>query len=163
MDSLGLRSRPPISELQLGDRKVPINIKVTTKDEVQTIVLLAHDQEIESETYHLNDKEMAVMMVAGETYEPALPILRLPMRIGESWKWKGTLTAGDLNHTGNAVVSSSSELIFAPQSSQALRINVDLLVDVGNTPSQRQLTFWFVPKRGLVQRSFGASMRTPVR
>lgn len=161
-DELNLEMVPPRSVLTVGDRDLQVEVNRTKTGDSNEIRLTLNGQTIDTERYQISKGLFALEQAAGETYRPPLPILVFPLRIGDRYEWKGQLVAGELIHRASAKVSTATETLFMPSSNQALRVQVDLSVDVGSNPSQRQLNFWFIKGGGLVKRAFGSSVRAPI-
>ncbi len=156
---------PTSAKLKIGEIEIPVEIVQTTKGEEMTIEISAHGQVFENETYQIGDKSFDLLDVAGEHYEPKLPLLRFPMRIGETWDWTGRMTAGEEPHKATATITSTSDSVLLPGSgsTDTVLVIVDLSIESGGpTPANRKLRFWFAKDKGLVKRQFGiGSSREP--
>lgn len=156
---------PTSAKLKIGEIDMPVEIEQNTSGQQMTIEISAHGQVFENETYFVGDKSFDLLDVAGEHYDPKLPLLRFPMRIGEEWSWTGTMTAGEKPHKASATVTSTNDSVLLPGSgsTDTVLVVVDLAIESGGpTPATRKLRFWFAKDKGLIKRQFGiGSSREP--
>lgn len=156
---------PPSAKLKIGEIDMPVEIVQTTTGDEMTIEISAHGQVFENETYQIGDKSFDLLDVAGEHYDPKLPLLKFPMRVGEVWNWTGKMTAGDEPHQATATVTSTNDSVLLPGSgsTDTILVIVDLSIESGGpTPANRKLRFWFAKDKGLIKRQFGiGSSREP--
>jgi len=95
---------------------------------------------------------------AVEDFEPALPWLRLPLREGETWSWRGTLTVGteeDSLQVDAAVdfeVGAPQELVTSAGVFEAWPVGYDLSVG-GRRPPRIHTISWYTSELVLVQRT----------
>lgn len=149
----------PSATLVIGDREIPVTVKSEVIGKLLSVRTFADNAEIEHEGYRIEPDAFLLIQAGGETFDPPLPVLKFPLRIGDAWTWSGTLRAGEASSPADAKVATIRESLFTPQS-EALRVNVELTLRRG-AGSKRNLSFWFLEGRGLVQREFGASIRRP--
>jgi len=145
---------------------MPVEVGQAQKGEEMTFTFTAHGQTFETEIYKVNDSGFSLEDAAGERYEQALPLLKFPMNVGDTWSWTGSMVAGDEPHKASATVTTSSETILLPATGSvpSILVVVDLAIEGGGPkPATRKLRFWFVPGKGLLKRQFGsASSREPL-
>lgn len=157
---------PLKASLKIGEIEMPVAVKQSQTGEAVRIDLEAHGQVLESESYLAKSNSFELSAVAGENYKDPLPLLKFPMKVGDTWNWVGTMTAGDEPHKASATIITSTDkvLLTASGSQEAVLVVVDLKIESGGPVSaQRKLRFWFVKNKGLVKRQFGtASSRDPV-
>ncbi len=156
---------PSKANLKIGEINMEVAINQKTSGDNMTLELEAHGQTFETENYSVNNNAFELIDVADEHYEPNLPLLKFPMRIGDKWEWKGTMTSGQEPHNATAVVTSTSDSVLLPGSGtvDTVLVVVDLSIDSGGpTPATRKLRFWFAKDKGLIKRQFGTgSSREP--
>jgi hypothetical protein len=148
----------------MGGTKIPVSLRRIGTGEDFGYSLLAHEEEIEREQYRLSDKEFDLVTADSDKFQPPLPLLRFPMKTGDSWEWKGTMKEGETDRPTTARITSfSTDLVLANLHNQAVKIVADLSISSGTpVPAQRTLTFWFTAEGGVVKREFGAgSARMP--
>lgn len=150
--------------LEYGGMKAPVTMRRTEASDRISFSLIAHGQTFETETYRLTESEFAFVSI-DEAFDPPVTLFKSKMPIGETWEWKGTLSSGGRTHEAKAVVTTSSEQLFLGAAGQqdTLKVIVSLSIESGGPkPAARQLVFWFVNGRGIVQREVGtATIRRP--
>lgn len=150
--------------LEYGGMKAPVQMRRTQAGDRVSFSLIAHGQTFETESYLLSGEEFAFVSI-DEAFDPPIVLFRSKMPIGETWEWAGTLSSGGRSHTAQATVKTSGEQLFLKAAGQqdTLKVQVDLSIESGGPkPAARQLTFWFVNGRGIVQREVGtATVRRP--
>lgn len=145
--------------LVIGEREIPVTVKSEMIGKLLSVRIYADNTELEHEGYRVEPDAFLLIQAGGETFDPPLPVLKFPLKIGDGWSWTGTLRAGEATSAAEAKVMTIRESLFTPPS-EALRVNVELTLRRG-VGSKRNLSFWFLEGRGLVQREFGASIRRP--
>lgn len=151
--------------LILAGTVLPVQLKRTENQDTVSFQLVAHGEVLEEETYTFHDGDFNIASAAGESYQPAIMLLKFPMSVGDHWDWKGKMGAGEIMRDATAAVTTSGETINLPGvSGPAIKVNVRLQMESGGPqPAVRDLTFWFMKGKGIVKREFGASStRQPV-
>ena len=160
-------SPPPKAKLVLAGVTVPVQVKTERNSNLFTIDLVTHDEIFDTEEYVNTSDGFAVKSVAGTEFDPPLPLLKFPLVVGaETLTWSGVLSADVEPHQGTAQVTTSTDSLTVGLSSvPTVRVQVSIVLDsikVGES-AERQLNFWFEPKKGLIKREFGTtSSREPV-
>lgn len=153
------------AKLELGKIEIPVEVVQKKTEDSLTFDLRSYDQSFEQEVYKFDGASFNLAYAAGDNYEPALPLLKFPMNVGDEWQWSGTMTSGNLPHKATAVVKTSTEQVLLPGAgaTNCVLVGVDLAIDSGGpNPATRKLRFWFVKNGGLVKRQFGiGSSRDP--
>ena len=157
---------PATGKLSIGEVQIPVEVKQVLLGETLTYTIDAHGQTFETEVYEVKGDSFSLLDAAGEHYSPSLPLLKFPLTVGETWKWTGSMTAGEAPHKATATVSTTEEsILLAPPlgTTPSILVVVDLSIENGaQKPATRKLRFWFVKKKGLLKRQFGsASSREP--
>lgn len=142
---------------------IPVKVKMTRKVEGSTINfdLIAYNEALDTEVYKLVADAFSVVSVNGETFKQPIPLLKFPMRIGDTWTWEGELVSGSTPSKVKSVIRTSQESLLLEKwgSIETIKSVVTLNIDSGvQTPAVRTLTFWFAfgPNlHGIVQREFG--------
>jgi hypothetical protein len=154
------------AQLVYGGTKVPVTLAQERSGSDLTLRILAHNEPTEMEVYRVGAQEFSISNAAGEVYEPPIDLLRFPLRLGASWDWAGTMTAGGLQKNATARVETSADRLFpetVPLDAVKVAVKLDIVANPPNGPTaKRDLTFWFAEGRGVVRRAFGAaSVREP--
>jgi hypothetical protein len=158
--------RLPASEasLILAGTRLPVELKERRSDGKFEIVVLAHGEDVEVETYLVAPDSFSFAGLSGESFEPPIPILRFPLVLDGRWDWAGKAFLGPVGRPARAAVAVESEsLNLASGTLKAVRVDVDLSVETGKaTTAKRELKFWLAPDSGVVRREFGSSsLREP--
>lgn len=156
---------PTSANLKIGDIDIPVEVQQTVNGSEVRLDLAAHGQVFETEGYLMSDKSFDLVDAAGEHYKPNLPLLKFPMRVGDTWNWSGEMTAGEKPHNATATITSTSDSILVPGlgTTETVLVVVDLSIESGGpTAANRKLRFWFAKGKGPIKRQFGvASSREP--
>ncbi len=149
--------------LILGGSAIPVDLERADEPVGFRFDLKAHGEVVEQEFYVLEKWGFLFRGVKGESYDPAIPLLRFPAAVGEQWTWGGKVLGPD-THDAKADISTSGETLnLAGGRFDAIRVLVEMQIGsrVG-PPAERKLVFWFVPEKGIVKREFGSiSTREP--
>lgn len=150
---------PDRAELVLSDNPIPVSVETEKTADTIAFRFQAYGVTLEEEAYRYGPTEFALVEAAKEQYEPPLPLLRFPMTIGDTWSWTGSMTMF-APHPARAAVTTSRESLDEPgYTDEAIKVTVNLAIESGaETPAKRTLTFWFVPKKGLLKREFGKGL-----
>lgn len=150
--------------LNYGGTPVDVTMKRMASGQEVRFMLSAHDEVLETEVYQSTTSEFALVSI-DEKFEPPLPLLKFPMRIGEPWEWSGELLAGGLRHRATAKITPSTEQLFLTKTGgvDTVKVSVELQIDSKTpSPAKRPLTFWFARGKGIVKREIGtATSREP--
>lgn len=145
--------------LVLKDSKIPVNLTRKVKGDTIEISLGMGPDIFEVEIYRSTSSAFDFVGLkfggtdAGDVYDPPIPLLKFPMTVGDSWKWKGKNIFGSGGHTAEAVVTTSQQ-----SNSMAVTVEVALEIESGGPmPAKRKLVFVFEPDKGVVRRTFGES------
>lgn len=149
------------NELQIASEVIPVVTESRVEGDRRILRFMSHGAELEREEYLLSEESLLLARTSSDLFEPPLPVLKFPLRLGEEWSWKGSIRSGDLLVPAEAKVLAIREPIDLPPS-DALKINIVLTIRDKDS-SRRELLFWFVEGEGLVKRQFGASIRRLVR
>lgn len=152
MDSAGQKRE----QLTIGQTTLSIVADQTVSNGNVTINISADGEPVESERYVVTDSDLQLQTGSDATFEPPLPILKIPSGAGQNWTWSGTMEEGQRKRQASATVSTSSKGLELNGAEQPCIVSqVRLSIDNGTpVPAQRVLTFWF-SKNGLVKREFG--------
>jgi len=151
--------------LGYGGTEVAVKMKrEEAANGVIKFVLIAHGEDFETETYQSSNEVFAFVGI-DDVFEPPLPLLKFPMKVGDKWDWQGNLTSAAVPHKAEAMVTTAREQLFLKKIGDldSIRADVKLLLDSGTpTPAERKLSFWFVRGKGIVKREIGtATTREP--
>jgi len=146
---------------------VHIDTVMKTRREKGRIILdlVSNSDVIDHETYVEDSGGLSLEYAAGETFSPVIPLVRLPMHVGETWNWTGVLKndGGDQPATAE-IRTEASKIDTGGDLNHGLEVVVllDLKQPNGTENVRRKLQFWLVEGHGVVRRSFGdESQREP--
>ncbi len=152
------------ARLILAGTEVPVEVQEVRSGESFVLRLVSHGEILEEERYESGPGGFRFLGGSGETFDPPIPLVRLPMTVGESWDWTGVAALGPTEKRATAKVTSGRErLNLASGVHDAIKVAVSLSVETSpQQTAKRELTFWIEPNRGVVRREFGAgSTREP--
>lgn len=153
------------ADLVLAGTAYPVALNRINHGDTLELDLVSHGEVLEAERYQRGPSSFALLDAAEEHFKPGIPLLKFPLRVGESWTWRGNMTTGLIPRSATATIATASDSVFLTDTSHdTVRTTVDLSfeADPGKAPLKRQLIFWFEPKAGIVKRQFGtASVRQP--
>ena len=150
-------SPPTRASLTLAGVSIPVQVKTTVSGKQLDIVSLQDSRPVDREVYITEVDGFHLVHAAGEDFDPPLPLLKFPMRIGAKWAWQGMTTADGAPQSARATVKTGiGRIPVAGHLENAVEVNVDLEMgtDTAN-PMPRQLQLWFVKGHGVVKRAFG--------
>lgn len=154
-------SPPPEAKIAVGDKSFNVMVQVERSGADLIYHMTSNGQEIEQERYQFLNKEFFVAQAAGEAFHPPMKLLSETTQVGSHWNWEGELRSGVLSTRAMASVNLSRDSGFAPSGEEGLKVSVVLTLNERNDIT-RDLAFWFVRGRGVVQRRFGPALRSPV-
>ena len=150
--------------MTLAGTSIPVQLETAFKNDLLTIAAIADDKPVDSELYRINPTGVHLLQIAGDQFNPELPLFSTPGIIGESATWEGMVAAAGSSDRADATISSGREdLNVTGGPFASIRVEVDLRIssDQG-TPRERQLVFWLVDGQGIVKRDIvGISTREP--
>lgn len=155
------------AQLVMTGTKVPVELRQERQGADLTLVLEAHGETFDRESYREADDSFAVSLAAGERYEPPIPLLKFPLRVGSEWDWKGSMTAAGLKKEATGTIATDDDKVVVgevPLNAVKVSVNLDIEANPPDGPkAKRTLTFWFAPGKGVIKRAFGsATVREPV-
>jgi hypothetical protein len=143
----------------------PMDVDTDLDDNEYIVRLELHGEEYDEEVYKDLPGSFSLSQAAGEMYDLPIPLLKFPMQVGDTWNWEGAATAAGESSPATAVVKTDEEEIFVcGVAVQAVRtsVTISIVPRPGAQPIDREMTFYFAPKRGLFKRSWGnTSIREP--
>ena len=151
--------------LTMGGVAVPVELGQEQTGDTIVLKMKAHGASVDWETYESTVARYSVKYAEGETYSPAVDLIRYPMRVGDSWDWSGTMVAAGQKRQAKAEIQTSAAKLALPEGPvPAVKVALRLSMPATATEpaAQRSLAFWFVANRGLLRREFGTeSIREP--
>ncbi len=146
---------------------IPVDVKTERKGQSFTINLYDHGELFDFEKYVSNEEGFFVSQAAGEDYVPPLPILLFPINVGgPALSWRGTLSSELSPHPASASIQVWADKVTVGDAAVAtIRSDVEITIEAHDhsQSTERRLTFWFQPGKGLIKRQFGTtSAREPV-
>ncbi|HMS53905.1 MAG TPA: hypothetical protein PKA27_00765 [Fimbriimonadaceae bacterium] len=154
-------SPPPEAKITVGDKSFNVKVEVERSGSDLIYHLTSNGQEIEQERYQFLNEEFHLAQAAGETFHPPMKLLSQKVQVGSQWNWDGELRSGVLSTKAMASINLLRDSAFAPSGEEGLKVSVVLTLNERNDTT-RDLAFWFVRGRGVVQRRFGPALRSPV-
>lgn len=157
MDSMSPDALPyTTARLTLAGTPVSVQLERESKGEDVVFKLIAKKTLIEEEHYVVRTNSFLFAGLSDETFDPAIPVVRFPFRVGDTWDWEGKAALGTNRKDAKAVITSSPERInLSGGVYDCVVIVADLVVDAGDgAQSKRALKFWIQPKKGIVKREF---------
>ena len=153
--------------LVLAGTQIPMGIEEVRENGKLTFKIKTNGALIEDETYEFDETGFRFVAGPGVAFSPAIPLIRYPVKSGETWKWAGTMAQSDVSYQATADITAKNETLNIPAGQfETLYVEVNMRLEVGTPePAIRLLKFWFVPNQGVFRREFGASStrepRTP--
>lgn len=156
---------PDQARIVLSGIEIPVSLHSETEGRNLTLAWKTADGAlVEEENYLVTSDSFSLLALPGESYAPAIPLVKFPMQVGDTLQWKGQVKVGSNEAPAEAVVISKNESVnLANGKYEALRVDLQLIYyPQSKQESKKSLTFWFQPHGGLVKREFHtASMREP--
>jgi hypothetical protein len=112
----------------------------------------------QSETYIVSGNEV-LRSRSGQggsgVINPPVPVLRMPIRAGNSWNWKGTITTGGqtLNGSANLRIAARERLKTPAGNLDSFRVDMTLTISLQGQNQKTVNSYWFAPGVGLVKQS----------
>lgn len=152
------------ASLILAGTSYPVEVRRSANGDKITFDLINHGESIDRENYILNSSGFQIAQGAGLTYEPAIPLVLFPMNVGDKWEWKGEVVAGTERQAAHASMTSEAESLNLESGFyDGFKVAVSLTLGSAEPPIEKRMSFWFVPKQGIVKREFGTtSTRGPI-
>lgn len=152
------------ASLILAGTSYPVEVRRSVDGDKITFDFVNHDETIDRENYILDSSGFQIAQGAGLTYEPAIPLVLFPMNVGDKWEWKGEVVAGSERQVAHASMTSEAESLNLESGFyDGFKIQVSLSLQSAGPPIEKRMSFWFVPKQGIVKREFGTtSTRGPL-
>jgi hypothetical protein len=157
---------PKAATLRLAGAAIPVVVRREPKGGEGRFLLLLSRQgrALDREGYRATPDAFAVTFAAGERYEPEIPLLRFPGRVGDAWNWAGRTFAQGQDEGLPATARVRTEEVKIPVEGSnrlGVRTVVEMELRTPSRPLRRILTFDFAPGYGVVGRAWGEeSIRT---
>ncbi|MGE0002373.1 MAG: hypothetical protein AB7F50_05940 [Fimbriimonadaceae bacterium] len=152
------------ANLILAGTKIPVDVEEERDASRYKILVLAHDETLEEESYVVGESEFLFESLSGERFQPPIPIVRFPFKVGDGWDWTGEAYLGPNGRAATAKVTTNrDQLNLASGNLDTVQVSINLVVQTSKTVNaDRKLQFWIKPKAGIVRREFGSSsLREP--
>lgn len=145
--------------LVLAGTQIPVVMEHEKTANKVTFKIKANGALIEEEVYEFDNSGFRFAAGPGVAIEPAIPLIRYPVKSGEKWNWAGKLKQADVSYEATAEITAKNETLNIPAGQfETLYVEVNMRLNVGTPePAIRLLKFWFVPNQGIIRREFGAS------
>jgi len=162
---LGVEGAPPRrATLTLAGSKHEVDVAVKRTGTDVEFLMMLHGEVFDTERYVNTLDGFQLAAAGGETFDPPLDLLVLPLRVGSSWSWSGIVRSGDEPQRATATVRTLADAPYVGTVSvDAIRVDVKLSIelpprgDVKPQPIVRELSFWFNERLGLFKRQFGTT------
>lgn len=138
-----------------------VSSKVEGDQRVVAVRWTANGKPIQDEEYRISDREVARSRSgpgASETSNPPLPILRLPLNVGDRWTWTGKMSAGGRgNLPASAVihVADREKITTIAGTFDAYRVGMSFEIEnpqIVNAKQTNRATIWYAPGVGIVKQ-----------
>ena len=153
--------------LRMAGIDIPVKIKAVRHEEQVALVLIANDVVMDREVYHRDDKELGIAFGAGEAFSPPIPLMRFPMRVGDTFDWNGVMMSNNRARGARAKVTSAVAKTDTGEGTETgirVQVALDIMPEQKGPSIKRSMTFWIVEGKGVVRREFASdSVREPVR
>ncbi len=153
------------AELLFDKLHAPVDVVRTEKQGLVTFDFRSFDESLDHESYLVSNDAFSLKQIGEESFDPPLPLLKSPMKTGDSWSWSGKLTSGSTHDAGAKISSKGERLKLSGEAEgEAVRVDVRVEIDGGDKkPSERKLSFWFMKGKGVVRREIASgSIRQPL-
>ncbi len=150
--------------LRLANVEVPGEAVLTKDGSVYSLAIQRSGVILEEEVYAVDTKGIsAVQLGTGEGLDPALPLLQLPMHVGEEFDWTGAVIVGKTKIPAEATISTERSRPDLPTGPVEAVHVVVMLRMMDGTPKEalRRLDFWFADGLGPIKRDYGNQVREP--
>lgn len=150
--------------LTLANVEVPAEAVLTNHGSAYALAIQRNGVTLEEEVYDVDTKGIsAVQLGTGERLDPPLPLLELPMRIGEEFGWTGDVIVGSTKIPAEATISTERSRPDLPTGPVEAVHVVVILRMMDGTPKEalRRLDFWFADGLGPIKRDYGNQVREP--
>ena len=142
----------------------PVDVVDTRTGDTLVLSLRVSDVEIEREVYSFAGGAFSLVEAMGMVYEPPIPLLTAVSRIGDERKWQGKLRWASERTASSTATIALSEDRLDNSDQAAILVTVELGVESGaKSAAKREMKFWFVPGKGLLQRDFASGTKRTVR
>ncbi len=150
------------AQLDYNHQLVDVSVVHSFVGGVETLQFMGAGGEVlDQEAYVRTPKAFLLKQADGDFFEPPLPLLSdEPVAT-----WSGNLVSGDVKHPASATVKTSPGTVKSqPLDLKGTLVTVGLELDSGGKiKAKRELKFWIVKGRGVVQSEFGMGVkRLPV-
>ena len=113
---------------------------------------------VSSETYLIDSKGVSRSLSGAtgkDVITPPVQIIRYPVKIGETWNWKGTINtaaAGKLDCDATLKVARQEQVVTKAGKFNAVKIDMKLTVHVSRQTQTIDNSYWFAPGVGMVKQ-----------
>jgi hypothetical protein len=147
--------------LDFGGPRVPVEVEYHHNGTEVELDLRSDGFVLETEKYLASDKEFALSAAAEERFSPPLPLLKYPFKLGDRYDWHGRLTYAGSDRSASAeITTTAGKLTAEGHELGAILVEAKVALDGGGEkPAIRDLKFWIVMKRGVLQREFGEGVK----
>jgi hypothetical protein len=149
---------PPKSQiLVLSGSEYPVRVLYKNRQDEIEVDSMSGGIPLEKEDYLDSPAAFSLFAAQEEEYQPALPLIEFPFRVGTIRTWTGSILSSGSEQSANAEIISSQERLKVGRTvHNTVRVDVNLhLTRLGKPPLDRFLRFWFEVGKGLLMRDFG--------
>lgn len=146
-----------LANLILGGTKIPVELKEELKDNKISWIWLTQNTEIEKEVYISTPQNFSLSAGPAESFNPAIPLLKFPFKVGDSYTYKGAQTYGKVKRDATAKITSTNDILNTEMGVfETVLVTIDLNVASGSPGgTNSSFKFWFSPGKGIIKREFG--------
>ena len=133
------------------------SVKTDKGGSVATLNYTAGSKVVQVETYRTTPQEVARMSAGLDgsgVLSPPLPIIKYPMKAGNTWKWSGTITVHGVPVQGvsTLTVSGPTSVKTMGGTFSAFKVHSELVVTAQGQTQKVPNDYWFAPNVGLVRQ-----------
>jgi hypothetical protein len=112
----------------------------------------------QTETYSISSTGVvreASGVGGGSVISPPLPVIKYPMKVGNSWKWKGTLKSATQTFDGVADLKVAAKETVKTEAGtfSAYKVDLDLTVTSNGKSLTIKNSYWYAAGAGMVKQA----------
>lgn len=114
-------------------------------------------KDVQDEEYLVSDSEIARSKGGPNgtsVCNPPIPIIKMPMKSGQTWDWNGTITTGSMAIDGTSHFTVSGPFILNCQSGKfaAMKVHSALVLTIGSKVISMPNDIWYSPGIGVIKQ-----------
>lgn len=122
-----------------------------------TVDYTLNGKSIQKEVYQVTADEISRIKGGAEasgTMDPPLPIVKLPMKSGQTWNWKGTITVGATKVNASSQFTVTGPFLVSTPAGKfsAMKVHSALIINPGPKAVSMPNDSWYSSGIGLVKQ-----------